>query len=529
MKHVTLKITLQDAVVLSEREATGSGHRTLRHVPGSVLLGVAASRLYRRLSTEDAFLAFHSGRVRFVSGMPSGDGRAPAWPMPICLHRDKLGQKSDTYNACFGLPSDDRQRVAVRDGFIEATADGKAIKRSPHTLRVTKTAIDASTGSAADSQLFSYECLAAGQRFLAAVEADDDVPPELFDAIIAALIGEVRLGRSRSAEFGRATIERVVTAGLEAPAGRDAPAPFVDEGTVWLLSDLAALDAFGQPTVQPTAADLGLPGQIDWTHSFVRTRRYSPWNAHRGGYDAEKLLLQAGSVLWITAAEGRLCSGQHSLGRHTEAGLGRVWVAAPLLSHQWIDLIDNEQDKASATKAPPPSCSSASPTTPLMSWFSSRAARVGTVVAQDRRVQDLVAAIVALYARVAEEVAPPEGVPVGPSSSQWRDVARLAETPMAEPVTKENETPPTLPEMLFGKPSKLDERPGWRDPYWDGTAGRRRRFHEGVAALMTDEALGHDAAATIALVARRLSKHPVVGVRNENRGSSPSAAQEARR
>jgi CRISPR-associated protein Csx10 len=523
MTHISLKITLQDPVVLSEREATSGSHRTLRHVPGSVLLGVAASRLYRRLSTEEAFLAFHSGRVRFGAGLPSTDGRSPAWPTPICLHRDKLGKDADVHNACFGLPADGPQRVALRDGFLAISGEDEAALLKPSTLHVTKTAIDGSTGSAADSQLFSYECLASGQVFIAGLDADEDVPPAFVDAVVNALVGEVRLGRSRSAEFGRAIVERVEHGRLEPSASPR------DEGPIWLLSDLAALDAMGQPTVQPRAADLGLPGHIDWTRSFVRTRRYSPWNAFRGGYDAERLLLQAGSVLWITGAQGQLREGRRSLGRHTEAGLGHVWIAPPLLMKDRLRVVDDKDRKSDKAPEDRGSTAPTVPSTPLLSWFRSRAARLGGGVEQDRRVDALVSAIAALYARVSEELAPPEGIPVGPSSSQWRDVARLAETPMAAQVMKENEPPPRPAEVLFGARSKLDERPGWSDPYWDGAAGRRRRFNEGVAALMTDEALGPDAAATIALVARRLSKHPVVGVRNENRGSSPSAPQEARR
>ncbi len=186
----------------------------------------------------------------------------------------------------------------------------------------------------------------------------------------------------------------------------------------------------------------------------------------------------------------------------------------------FVDDSANKSDKARDGQMS--SVPSTAATTPLLSWFRSRAARLGGGVEQDRRVEALVIAIAALYARVAEEVAPPEGVPVGPSSSQWRDVARLAEAADGADAS-------TLRDTLFGTRSKLSERPGWCDPYWEGAAARRQHFHEGVAALMTSEALGSDPAATIALVTRRLSKHPVVGVRNENRGSSPSAPQEARR
>lgn len=515
MTHVALKITLKDAVVLSERESTMGGHRTLRHIPGSVLLGVAASRLYRRLSADDAFLVFHSGRVRFMGGFPSMDGHAPAWPMPLALHRAKLGKGDEVINACFGVPDDGRQRVALREGFLADGQGGPNVRLSPRTMRVTKTAIDASTGSAAESQLFSYECLAPGQVFIAGIEADDDVPSPLVDAVKAALIGEVRLGRSRSAEFGRATIEQVDATTLAASTSP------LDEGAAWLLSDLAVLDAWGQPTVQPTAADLGLPGRIDWSRSFVRTRRYAPWNAHRGGYDAERLLLQAGSVLWITDADGRLHGGQYSTGRYTEAGLGRLWLAPPLLMRPEVAVVDEEERTPSEARTHAPA--GASTMTPLLTWFRSRATRAGVTITMERQVDRLVSDLVALYARVQDELAPAEGVSVGPSSSQWRDIARIAETTEGDGLDLRASR---LRDALFGKENDLTKRPGWRDPYWDASSRRRLRFVEGFKSLWEGIDGDGDRAAILALVARRLSKHEVVGGRDENRRTTtPKEAQ----
>lgn len=507
MKHASLRIRLQDAVVLSERDATGGGHRTLRHVPGSVLLGVAAAKLYRRLTPEDAFLAFHSGRLRFLSGYPTADGRLTAWPVPISFHRPKLGKEATIQNACFRLPEDGRQRVALRDGFIDM--GGRHIH--PNTLMVTKTAIDGSTGSAAEGQLFSYECLAPGQVFLGGLEADDEVPDSLFDAVLEVLSGPVRLGRSRSAEFGRVMIERV-----DAPSALPSLNGPSAEGAVWLLSDLAVLDGFGQPTVQPTAADLALPGAIDWTRSFVRTRRYSPWNSHRGGYDPERLVLQAGSVLWISGAEAGLPSGQRSVGRHTEAGLGRIWIAPPLLASSEFRL---------AAEEPTVSCSSqvSEPTTSLLAWFNDRGAQASSMRDLDLRVAALVSDIASLYGLVERELAPAPGVAVGPSSSQWRDVARLAESADDDQV---------LLVTLFHDRTGVarGDRPGWADPLWDAAVGKRLSMSQSVKAMLETEARkGPGLATVLALLARRLSKHAVVGVRTENRRSSESALQEVRR
>lgn len=507
MNRVDLRIRLLDPVVLSERSATGGGHRTLRHVPGSVLLGAAAAKLYRSLAPEDAFLLFHSGRVRFLPGMPSPDGRSAAWPVPLSFMHPKSGLKTAIHNGCFPLPTCADQHVPFRGGFLNAA--GKI--DHPQTCMVTKTAIDAISGSAAKSQLFSYECLAPGQTFLAAVEADPDVPKAFFDAAVDVLVGQVRLGRSRSAEFGRVRIDRLDTT---------SPAPTAvigDEGfAVWALSDLAILDACGQPTAEPSAQDLGLPGRVQWARSFVRVRRYAPWNAHRGGFDAERLVLQAGSVLWIEGADRSVVGGFRSIGRHTESGLGRVWIGAALL-------VAATPVFGSAPVAKSDTAAAAAPQTPLLSWFLQRGGRANVASDLDRRVAKLEEEVVELYNLVKTEVAPSPGVPFGPSSTQWRDVARLAEAGFDDE--------DLLPRLFDAtKGVARADRPGWRDPFWDAASTQRVLFSQRFQTIMKSEHSAHRGlAAVLALLARRLSKHAVVGVRTENRHSSDSILMEVRR
>src|SRR5579885_854668 len=65
MKRKVLRLTLLDDVALSERAASAGPHLGLDYIPGATLLGAAARRLYDSLSRDDAFLAFHSGKVRF--------------------------------------------------------------------------------------------------------------------------------------------------------------------------------------------------------------------------------------------------------------------------------------------------------------------------------------------------------------------------------------------------------------------------------------------------------------------------------
>ncbi len=338
MKRQALRIDLIEDCVFSASAATEGGHKSLDRIPGAALLGAAASRRYDAFDRRDAYLLFHSGKLRFSDATP-WDGHAIGWPTPLCWHYRKLAGYQETEQGVTRLRADkiinrlrdsaeqQRQIKQLRGGYVHA--DGR-YSTPARELRL-KTAIAPETGRAEKAQLFGYDALLRGQRFIAFVEADDDIDQARFDEIIDALTGEQLLGRSRSAEYGRCAITAVELDPVQAGDANK------DELILWLLSDLALADAFGNPKTEPAPEDFGLGGcQIDWSRTFLRTRRYSPWNSARQGYDSERLVVQAGSVIALsgksddTDAPQRL--HENGAGLHREAGLGRVWVNPALLA-----------------------------------------------------------------------------------------------------------------------------------------------------------------------------------------------------
>jgi len=165
--------------------------------------------------------------------------------------------------------------------------------------------------------------LQRGQRFIAQIEADADFDPALFARITQVLQGQLFLGRSRSAEYGRVRVEHRTREHAEQPGPVNG---FML--TLWLLSDLAPCNAHGQPTLELDVAGLGLPAgsRIDLAKTFTRTRRYSPWNAKRHGFDTERQVLMAGGVIYIELPEGTdtpalAAQLSRGIGLHREGGL----------------------------------------------------------------------------------------------------------------------------------------------------------------------------------------------------------------
>ncbi len=474
MKGFDLFLTLKDDCVFSERAATEGGHRGLDYIPGGAILGAAAAQLYRTLPTVDAFLLFHSGRVRFGNGLPIAEDGERAWPVPFCWHHIK-GERAEEGGRLVGeriwhlglldeLPHG-HQPQQLRRGYVTA---GGELCVPTQALRL-KTAIDPTTGRAREAALFGYDSLSAGQRFASRVTADADVSDGLLDKLGEVLMQEVLLGRSRSAEYGRAGVEiREIVA--DPGAALDLPLPLGDgakmkETIMWLLSDLAALDDFGQPTLTPRPESLGLPrGDLLANKSFVRVRRYSPWNAHRGGPDLERQVLAQGSVLVFQLERSlnemeraRIAAG---LGAHREAGLGQVSLDSPLLATEQPHFATPA--KAAAEPAKPQR-----PVSPLVEWLEERWKSQSVRQDSATRARELAHEYRALLGSARRLKGLADRAEIGPSASQWGSAlaeAKAARGDLARKLFDENNG--------VCKPSA----PGWSDEHWDDRNHPTRSF-----------------------------------------------------
>lgn len=336
----TFNILLKQPVIISQHTASAGAHQSLDYIAGSAMLGMLASRLYSSLSAQEAWLVFHSGYVHFSDALPVQEGEL-AYPSPLCWHHAKgvkhLKQPDGHLNAVeiFNpvlLDKGDltgKQPVQLRDQYV--TLSGLQVK--PNKEQTLKTAIDPQTGMAAESQLFGYEALSAGQNFRFSIDATDNIDASLWQKICQHLTGEARLGRSRSAQFGLVTITNT-SSHLESLISAQ---PNDNTLTLWLLSDLW-LQKQGQNCLIPDASLLGLPksSTLIQEKTFIRTRRYSLYNAYRHHYDCERHVISRGSILCYqlptpldATTEQHLKQG---IGLATESGLGQVWINPPLLA-----------------------------------------------------------------------------------------------------------------------------------------------------------------------------------------------------
>lgn len=444
MVRLRVRLHLESDIVVSARAATLGGHRGLTYIPGATILGAVASQTWRTLGDDKAFRVFESGCVRFGNGYLEGVHGARSVPMPRSLHQPKDAKGSTEYrNLAVDERKADIQYVQARDGYVapaeptpdkeHATEQVACSRLAPRTRYTLRTAIGAE-GRARDGYLYGYESIEAGQTFIANVDFDDSDDLSIVQNALAD--ARIRLGRSRTAEFGSARVEILdpasddVGAGLAAEQGlwETAPADAVGGRLILLcVSDLALHDPdTGVPRLTPSIADfLGNRGQqaagrfsgwrFDAHSSFLRFRSWSPWNSERRRPDSEFQCIEAGSVIVFEPAENAgdaasllqtiVDATRHGVGLARARGLGEVLVQPRALCAPVLEIREPVARAQAVAVAPPAD--------DLGRWVEAQ----WTERERTGRIEQGV--------REAESIIARYG-PIGPS--QWGELHRLAAT-----------------------------------------------------------------------------------------------------
>lgn len=405
MSRLSLRVTLLSDAAFTVDSATTGPASTLGYVPGATLYGAAAAALAprkhiaagpARLSEAAFFRAFIEGAVRFSDALPEVEGEI-ALPIPLSLHTPKGGDPKSVVNLARAHRGS-TQLEQLRSGFLTPSL----LLHEPHIQHDLRTAIGPD-GRARDRHLYGLATLRAGLSFRSTLASDDD---ELLTRVSEALVGRVRLGRSRTAELGVSEIS--LTTGALIPVAQGP----TQELVLLCTSDLALRDpTTGAPILAVSPSLLGLPADFVMVpeRTFIRTRRYSPFNGHRRKPELERQVIVAGSVITVRAPDAidrdqvrRLLA--NGVGCYRNQGLGRVLVD-PLI------LAENRLTLREPAATPRESCPI--PTDALGSWVAAQVAR--------RRAAEEASALIKGHV---------EGLARYPvSRSQWgrvREIARAA-------------------------------------------------------------------------------------------------------
>ncbi|MEA5402818.1 hypothetical protein VB776_07825 [Arcicella sp. DC2W] len=320
MKEQYYTCKLLSDVVLNNKMATEGNMTTLDYIAGSNFLGVVANEIYKNQEGK-AYKILHAGDVSFGDAHISLDGKEVSYAMPFSLFKDKLDKtKAWVHHLLEKSHFDNFREKGIqlkqeRSGYL--TPSGHILK-SPEKNFALKSAQDREERRSKDGAMFGFESLKAGQVYVFSVRYHNAEYQQIVENF---LLGEKRIGKSKTAQFGQVCIEKFKNE--QAPKRIDS-IPNTDYTIVYAESNLCFFNEFGQTTFQPEPKDLGLSGgEICWKKSQIRTYAYSPWNGIRNTPNTQRDCILKGSVFYIKDAVAPE-EKTNSVGEYQAEGLGRV-------------------------------------------------------------------------------------------------------------------------------------------------------------------------------------------------------------
>lgn len=313
-KH--FKCTLLSDVVINAQTATEGQQQSLDYIPGAAFLGIVAAKLYNELK-DKAYNVFHSGTVQFGDAHVINNGTI-CYKIPAAWSYKKGEKLEDgvyTHHLLDKKQLDDfakqgNQLKQARHGYFNPENNTLV---SLDKIFSQKSAHNSKERRSAEGKMFGYESIPQGTELGFELNYPDGFD---IDAIAKALTDNQRLGRSKNAQYGLVNI-------IEAdkpPTGKTVPSE--KEIVVYAKTDLCFFDDYGESTVQPSIKQLGISGdKIRWDKSQIRTRSYAPWNGKRCTREADRIVIEKGSVIVVN---GKHAGGTALIGNYKAEGLGQI-------------------------------------------------------------------------------------------------------------------------------------------------------------------------------------------------------------
>ena len=321
-KTLKFKCTLRTDVILNVKSASEGANSTLDFIPGSCFLGIVASQLYSKENLEEAMTIFHSGKVRFGDAHPS-DNRMRALRIPASFYYAKGDSIKDScyvhhhikdFNTIKAKSGAKAQLKQCRNGFYVMNGEEGYEVKTDKSFAI-KSAYDRNERRSKDAAMYGYESLSKGLELLFSVEVDDE---NLADKVSKALVGERRVGRSRTAHYGLVDIKEFDYDDVSSQQEGSLVVVYAD-------SRLIFLDDNGLPTFKPSVEQLlgdGAKGDIIWEKSQIRTFQYAPWNYKRQCYDTDRCGIEKGSVFVVKT--DKCPTESQYIGSYKNEGFGKV-------------------------------------------------------------------------------------------------------------------------------------------------------------------------------------------------------------
>ncbi len=326
MNQQQYKCTLLTNLVLSSKAATEGFAESLDYIPGAKFLGLIASEKYYSVAQGrgEAMDFFHNGTVRFGDAFPLIKEKI-AYKKPYSWLHPKKAELSAIYVDA-ATPRSFRENLVEQEGIkLEQAKKGYFTQQYSWKIEqdfAIKSAYNAQTLRSKEGAMYGYFSLPRGSAWTFSIASDN---PDYLKTIHSMLIGKKRIGRSKTAEYGMVKIEA-----LKEGFSTQTFIPNRGYAYLYAASNLCFYDAYGNNCPYPTDSDLGLMGKatIAWDKSQIRHRMYTTWNQKRNNRNADRLIIERGSVIAVQLNGQGLDQELFNLGIgvHRSEGFGKVLV-----------------------------------------------------------------------------------------------------------------------------------------------------------------------------------------------------------
>ena len=336
--RLTFLIHLLQPAICRRLEGEPNSAFTLDHIPGSVVRGMFVHAWQAANNRADPLAGarelFFSDQVRFLNASlaDSAGHRTLPCPLHFAVHKDDDSSQPKVLDRFEQADQQADEPLRIRHGwFLSLAIDGELSQ--PLYRVAVHHARDAEMGRATEKvgALFRHVALAAEQDFLAAIECQTANQHSALQALLENG-AEMRLGKSRSAEYGKVGLRAVADEHWDTPPAPQAPQTQL---VLTLLSPALLRDARGQPAVGPDAAALfpGLGARID--RCFVAVETVGGYNRKWNLMLPQQTAVAAGSSFRLVAASpfpaADLAELQRvGIGERRNEGFGQIAWGLPL-------------------------------------------------------------------------------------------------------------------------------------------------------------------------------------------------------
>ncbi len=333
----TLKCTFESDVVLLGSSNTEGRSKVLDFVPGSAFLGMIAKGINDGDLSNISFEVLLNGDICFSDAtLFSKDSLA--YSMPSTFFKPKIVQDNDDesskiYNFPY-ITNDEHKKYQMkqqRSGYITECGDILSVEydyqqKSKHNSKERRSE---------KSGMYGYPSIIAGTEFIFDIKSDI----HLEEIVNYLLLGTHRLGKSKSAQYGKVRFEicdSINETKFEVP----------ENGNLTFIYAKSRLALYnketGQATYEPTIKNLGLTsGEIDWENTQIRINSFSPYNGAQRTTTYERLVIEKGSVIAIKNLEG-LLENVMQVGAYLNEGFGEVLVNPSFLAKKYFEASEEQ-------------------------------------------------------------------------------------------------------------------------------------------------------------------------------------------